>query len=143
MTCCPWFESRIMVFFVFVFGVAFHSFFVPASVRICAMMIEVSSEQSRSHFWFSFYCINTVFGFTTEYLDLINCNYTVRCYTTYEYVFVYTCHVLLLLLLLCSVLLYCCSCSCCCLLLLFVVACRMAKKMLLWFVTKYACLLSL
>ena len=111
------------MFFVFVFGVAFHSFFVPASVRICAMMIEVSSEQSRSHFWFSFYCINTVFGFTTEYLDLINCNYTVRCYTTYEYVFVYTCHVLLLLL--------------------FVVACRMAKKMLLWFVTKYACLLSL
>ena len=37
-------------------------------------------------------------GFTTEYLDPINYNYTVRCCTTYEYVFVYTCHVLQLLL---------------------------------------------
>ena len=31
-------------------------------------------------------------GFITEYLDLIDYNqYTVRCCTTYEYVFVYTC----------------------------------------------------
>ena len=65
---------------------------------------------------------DTVCGFTTEYLDLIDYNlYTVRCCTTYEYVFVYTC------LLLCSVLLYCCCCSCCCLLLLFVIVCQMAN----------------
>ena len=49
----------------------------------------------------------------------IDYNCTVGCWTTYEYVFVYACHVLLLLLLLlllCSVLLYCCNscCSCCC-----------------------------
>ena len=70
---------------------------------------------------------DTVCGFTTEYLDLIDYNlYTVRCCTTYEYVFVYTC------LLLWSVLLYCCCYSCCCLLLLFVIVCRTAK-LLLWF----------
>ena len=58
--------------------------------------------------FFSFCYVDTVCGFTTEYLDLIDYNYyTVRCCTTYEYVFVYTC------LLLCSVLLYCCCCSCC------------------------------
>ena len=93
-------------------------------------MIEVSSEQSRSQFcihthcaagaaaaalcvvitvFFSFCYVDTVCGFTTEYLDLIDYNYyTVRCCTTYEYVFVCTC------LLLCSALLYCCCCSCCC-----------------------------
>ena len=32
--------------------------------------------------------------------DTVDCNYTVRCRTTYEYVFVYTRHVFLLLLLL-------------------------------------------
>ena len=75
---------------------------------------------------FSFRYLDTVCGFTTEYLDLIDYNYTVRCCTMYEYVFAYTCHVLLLLL--CSsVLLYCLWCSCCCLLLLFVIMCRMAK----------------
>ena len=106
------------------------------------MMIEVSSEQSRSQFcihthcaagaaaaalcvvitvFFSFCYVDTVCGFTTEYLDLIDYNYyTVRCCTTYEYVFAYTC------LLLFSVLLYCCYYSCCCLLLLFVIVCRMA-----------------
>ena len=56
-------------------------------------------------------------GFAIEYLDLIDWNYyTVRCCTTCEYVFVYTC------LLLCSVLLYCY-----CLVLLFVIVNRMAK----------------
>ena len=64
----------------------------------------------------SFY-VDTVCGFTTNYLDLIDYNYqvryTVRCCTTYEYVFVYTCHVLLLLL-------DCVLLCCCCLLLLFV-----------------------
>ena len=87
-------------------------------------MIEVSSEQSRSKFYmntraaaataaalsryycccFSFCYLDTVWSFTTEYLDLIDYNYAVRCCTTYEYVLVYTCHVLLPLLL-CSVLL--------------------------------------
>ena len=56
---------------------------------------------------------DTVCGFTIEYLDLIYCNDSVRCCTTYEYVFVYTCHVLLLLL-------DCVLLCCCCLLLLFV-----------------------
>ena len=98
-------------------------------------MIEVSSEQSRSQFYihkccwrcrccsvcyycfFSFCYVDTVCGFTAEYLDLIDCNYytvhlidcnyyTVRC-TTYGYVFVYTC------VLLCSVLLWCCCLLCC------------------------------
>ena len=69
--------------------------------------------------FFSFCYVDTVCGFTTEYLDLIDYNYnyyTVRCGTTYEYVFVYTC------LLLCSALLCCCllllAAACCCLLLL-------------------------
>ena len=80
--------------------------------------------------FFSFCYVDTMCGFTTEYQHLINYKYTVRCYTTYEYLFVYTCHVLLLLL--GSVLLYCCCCSCWCLLLLFVIVCWMAKFML-WF----------
>ena len=63
-------------------------------------MIEVSSEQSRSQFYmhtlcccrccccsvccyhccFSFCYVDTVCGFVTEYLDLIDYNYcTVRC----------------------------------------------------------------
>ena len=46
----------------------------------------------------------------------------VRCCTTYEHVFVYTC------LLLCSVLLYCCCCCCCCL-----SSCAGWQKLLLWF----------
>ena len=40
-----------------------------------------------------------------EYLNLIDCNlyyWVVRCCTTYEHVFVYTCHV------------FCCCCSVCC-----------------------------
>ena len=59
---------------------------------------------------------------TTEYLDLIDCNNTTELYAaerrTYEYVFVYTCHVFLLLL--CVPLLDCCYCcvaaaaACCC-----------------------------
>ena len=62
--------------------------------------------------FFSFCYIDTVCGFTTEYLDLIDYNYyTKRCCTTYENVFVYTC------LLLCSVAAAaaaycCCSPSC-------------------------------
>ena len=72
--------------------------------------------------FFSFCYVGTVCGFATEHLDLIDYNYyTVRCCTTFEYVFVYTC------LLLCIVLIYCCCCSCSCLLLLFVIVCRMAK----------------
>ena len=69
--------------------------------------------------FFSFCYVDTVCGFTTEYLDLIDYHYyTVRCCTTYQYGFVYTC------LLLCSVLLYwcfvaaaaaaCCYCSSSC-----------------------------
>ena len=104
------------------------------------MMIEGSSEQSRRQFiyilcaagaaapalcvvitYFFYFCyIDTVCGCVTEYLDLIDYdNFTVRCLTTDECVFVYTC------LLLCSVVLYCCYCSC--LLLLFVIVCRTAK----------------
>ena len=62
--------------------------------------------------FFSFCYVDTVCGFTTEYLDLIDYNYyTKRCCTTYENVFVYTC------LLLCSVAAAaaaycCCSPSC-------------------------------
>ena len=49
--------------------------------------------------------VDTVCGFTVEYVDVIDYNYyTARCCTTYKYVFVYTC-----------------------LLLLFVIVCRMAK----------------
>ena len=44
----------------------------------------------------SFCYVDTVCGFTTEYLHLIDYNYTARCCTTYEYIFVYTYHVLLL-----------------------------------------------
>ena len=52
---------------------------------------------------FLFCYVDTVCGFTSEYLDLVDYIYfTVRCCTTYEYALVYTC------LLLCSVLLYCC-----------------------------------
>ena len=76
---------------------------------------------------FSFCYVDTVCGFTTEYLELIDHNYTVRCSPTYECVFVYTCHVLSLLLQLCSVLLYWCCCSCYCLLLLLVIVYRTAK----------------
>ena len=54
--------------------------------------------------------------FATEYLNLIDCNYTVRCCMAYEYVFEYACDVFQLLL--CVFLYYCC-CICCCLLLLF------------------------
>ena len=103
-------------------------------------MIEVSSEQSRSQFYihkccwrcrccsvcyycfFSFCYVDTVCGFTAEYLDLVHYNYVVRCCTTYEYVFVYSC------LLLCRVL-DCCCCllllvaACCCLLLLAAACC--------------------
>ena len=69
--------------------------------------------------------------FTTEYLDLIDCNYTTELYAalrhTYEYVFAYTCHVFLPLLS-CVLRYCCCCCSCCCfMLLLFVIVCRRAK----------------
>ena len=59
--------------------------------------------------------VETVRGFTTENLDVLNINsyYTVRCYMTYEYAFEYILHVLLLLLL-CTVWLYCCCSSSCC-----------------------------
>ena len=83
-----------------------------------SMMIEVLYkyviEQSRSQFhihsaagaaaaaaslcavtiftFFSICYVDTVCGFATEHLDLIDYNYyTVRCCTTYEYTFVYTC----------------------------------------------------
>ena len=102
-------------------------------------MIEVSSEQSRSKFYmntraaaataaalsryyycccFSFCYLDTVWSFTTEYLDLIDYNYTVRCCTTYEYVFVYTCHVFVLLMLCVAIML---------LLLLFAIVCRVTQ----------------
>ena len=71
------------------------------------MMIEFNGEDSFIYLhsaagaaatalcyylFFSFCYVDTVCAFTTEYLDLIDCSYyTVRCYTTYEYVFVYTC----------------------------------------------------
>ena len=72
-------------------------------------------------YFFLFCSVDTVYAFTAECLDLIDCSYyTVRCCTTYEYVFVYT------YLLVCDVFLCCCYCSCCCLLLLFVIVCRMA-----------------
>ena len=62
--------------------------------------------------------VDTVCGFATEYLDLIDYHYyTVRCCTTFEYAFVYTC------LLLCIVLLYILLLL---QLLLFVIVCRMA-----------------
>ena len=133
------------------------------SVKVCTM-IEVSSEQSRT--WeVSFICIHsgaaaaaaavlccyycsfslcyvgTVCGFTIEYIDLTNHKYTVRCCTTYEYAFIYTCHVFLLLL--CTVLLYCCCCSCCCLLLLFVIVYRMAKFVAVVHCIWFQCFLSL
>ena len=60
--------------------------------------------------FFSLLLLGTVCGFTIGCLNLIDYNYTVRCCTTYEYVFAYTCHVFLLLLL--CVLLSCCCCSC-------------------------------
>ena len=106
------------------------------SVKICTM-IEVSSERSKSLFYMHTYCcrcwcsvllllflfcyVETVCGFTTEYLDLLDINsyYIVRCWMTYEYAFVYTHHVLLLPLLLLSVV--CCytvvaaaAAACCC-----------------------------
>ena len=82
-------------------------------------MIGVSSEQSRSQFkcihsaaaadccccrfvWmllllfcFSLCYEDTVCGFMTDYLDSIYYMHSVRCCTTYEYVFVFACHVLL------------------------------------------------
>ena len=77
--------------------------------------------------FFSFCYVNTVCGFTTEYLDLIDRNYcNAAARRMYEYVFVYTC-----LLLLCSAAilqLLLLAAACCCLLLLFVIVCRMAKK---------------
>ena len=113
--------------------------FFGSSVKICTMIDDdwgvvwaIEKSVSYAYILLLLLCVllllclfslqDTVCGFTTEYLDLIDYNlYTVRCCTTYEHVFVYTC------LLLCSVLLYCCYCSCCCLLLLFVIVCRMAK----------------
>ena len=59
-------------------------------------MIEASSDQSRSqlHMHTSCCCsvvlllfvcyVDTVYGFTAAYLDLIDYSYTVRCCTTYE-----------------------------------------------------------
>ena len=80
-------------------------------------MIGVSSEQSKVSFecihscccrylllllwvllmlfYFSFCYVDTVCGFTIDYLDLMDYMHTVRCWTTYEYVFVCACHVLL------------------------------------------------
>ena len=103
-------------------------------------MIEVSSEQSRSQF----ICIHSAAAVAAAAALLLllpvfllrrhrvrfhnrvpgpDYNYyTVRCCTTYEHVFVYTC------LLLCSVLLYCCCCCCCCL-----SSCAGWQKLLLWF----------
>ena len=63
------------------------------------------------------FLFSTVCAFTTGYLD-IDYNYTVRCCPTYEYVFVYTCHIFLLLLLLCVAILLLLPLQCCCLLLL-------------------------
>ena len=73
--------------------------------------------------WFSFCYVTpcAVSQQSTRTWYMIKFILFVRCCTTYEYVFVYTC-----LLLLCSVLLYCCCCSSCCVLLLFVIVCRMA-----------------
>ena len=75
------------------------------------------------YFWctvcFSYlFLLGIVCGFTTGYLDLIDYNYTVRCCTTYEYVFVYTCHVFVLLMLCVAIML---------LLLLFAIVCRVTQ----------------
>ena len=44
--------------------------------------------------FFSFFLLVNVCVFTTEYLDLIvDYNYSERCWTTYKYAFVCTCHV--------------------------------------------------
>ena len=63
----------------------------------------------------------TVCGFTTGYLDPIDYNSAERCSTTYEYVFVYSCHVFLLLLLCVAVLLLL-PLQCCCLLMFVIVS---------------------
>ena len=77
---------------------------------------------------FLFCYVDTVCGFATDYLDLIDYNYNaICCCTTYKQIFVYTC------LLLCIVLLYCCCCSgaaCCrCL-----SPCAGWQKLLPWFI---------
>ena len=77
---------------------------------ICIHSAAAAAVCYYSNCCFSCY-VDTVCGFTTEYLDLldIKCYYTIRCCMTYECSFVYTCHVLLLPpLLFCSVLLYYC-----------------------------------
>ena len=140
--CCPSdlgvrprMESR-MIFLFFLCHIYF-LFFVPECEICTVVMIEASSEQSKSLFYMHTYCcrcwcsvllllflfcyVETVCGFTTEYLDLLDINsyYIVRCWMTYEYAFVYTHHVLLLPLLLLSVV--CCytvvaaaAAACCC-----------------------------
>ena len=109
-------------------------------------MIEVSSERSKSLFYMHTYCcrcwcsvllllflfcyVETVCGFTTEYLDLldINSDYTVRCCMTYVRVCIciyppctsataaaaLSCVSLLLLLQLLLLAAACCCCSSTC-----------------------------
>ena len=68
---------------------------------------------------FSFCYVDTVCGFTTEYLDLllIYCNYTVRCCTMYDCIFCCCC----------SVVVCCYTAAMLLLLLLFIIVCRMTK----------------
>ena len=96
--------------------------------KVCFIYCRCYCSVCRYYCCSPFCFLETVRGFTTEYLDLLNINsyYTVRCCMTYEYAFVYIRHVLLLLLPF-TVLLYCCCSSSCCLLLLFDKVCRMAN----------------
>ena len=79
-------------------------------------------------FFFHLFLLGTACGFTIGCLNLIDYNYTVRCYTTYEYALVFTCHVFLLLLI---VLPSCCCCCCCSA----AVRHRVPDSLLLWFIT--------
>ena len=119
-------------------------------------MIEVSSGQSKSQFdmhtqcccrcsccvvlllLFLFLSGRHRVRFHNKVHDLIDYNFTVRCCSTYENVFVYTCHVRLLLLLLLCTLVVCCytavdaaAAACCCC----SSSCVGWQHLLLWFIT--------
>ena len=87
---------------------------------------------------FSFRYVDTVCGFTPEYLDLIDYKYyTVRCCTTWEYVFVdntclqlYLCHSCCCCVVCCNTAVAAAAAACCCC----SSSCAGKQNLLLWFI---------
>ena len=96
----------------------------------------------RAFLFFSFlhrilsqlFLLGTACAFTTEYLDLIDCNYTTELHAAVRRTSMHLYIPAMYFCCCCSVCCYtdvaaaaaACCCSCCCMLLLFVIVCRMA-----------------